>query len=120
MDIVQEGPNTSSYGVELQETAGIVEEGSNFKRVFEKKSVNEDDTMPQKYKHIRKSERKVRDDIYKDLGNLSGEGLSSLESVNAVFEVANTCFDRNGRLQKKRIQAFMLTQCLAQQVSERC
>ena len=59
LDIVQEGPNTSSYSVELQETAGIVEEGSNFKRVFKKKSVNEDDTMPQKYKHIRKSEIKI-------------------------------------------------------------
>ena len=28
LDGVQEGPNTSSYSVELQETAGIVEEDS--------------------------------------------------------------------------------------------
>ena len=50
--------------------------------------------MPSRYRHSRLSEGKVRDDVYRALAKPSGEGLSPLESVKAVADVANSCFGR--------------------------
>lgn len=54
--------------------------------------------MPSRYRHVRFSERKVRDDVYKALANLSGERLSLLESVKAIVEVANSFFGRTWKI----------------------
>ena len=50
------------------------------------------DTMPQEYRHVRESERMVKDCFYKTCANLSGHGLSIAESQTAVVEVANGMF----------------------------
>ena len=68
------------------------------KKIFSKQDTNNNDPLPIAYRHVRLSERKVKDVIYKALANLSGEGLSLLESVKAVVEVANCCFDRKWRI----------------------
>ncbi len=56
-----------------------------------------DDLLPQEFQHIRVSERKVRDEFYKAVANLSGKGLSISESSSAVIEVGNTMFGRRWR-----------------------
>ena len=50
--------------------------------------------MPEELCHIRVSERKVRDEFYKTVANLSGKGLSINEACSAVIEVGNTMFGR--------------------------
>ena len=50
--------------------------------------------QPKEYQHIRVSERKVRDEFYKAVANLSGGGLSVGEASSAVIEVGNTMFGR--------------------------
>ena len=67
------------------------------KKTFISKT-NEKDLLPESMRHIRKSERKVRDDVYICLGNLIGEGLSINEASKALVEVGNGLFDRQWRL----------------------
>ena len=55
------------------------------------------DLLPEEFQHIRVSERKVRDEFYKTVANLSGKGLSISESSSAVIEVGNTMFGRRWR-----------------------
>jgi hypothetical protein len=83
--------------LELEERVEERAETSKKKKVF-KKSVDDDDPMPPKFRHVRISERKVKDDVYKCLANLSGEGLSLQESIKAVVEVANSCFGRSWKI----------------------
>ena len=47
---------------------------------------------------MRLSERKLKDDVYKALENLIGEGLSLLESSKAVVKVGNSCFGRTRKI----------------------
>ena len=75
------------------------------KKVF-RKNVDNEDLMPPKFRHIRISERKVKDDVYKCLANLSGEGLSLQESVKAVVEVANSCFGRSWKIPAEEDESF--------------
>eukprot|EP00058_Branchiostoma_floridae_P018115 XP_002603604.1 hypothetical protein BRAFLDRAFT_93148 [Branchiostoma floridae] len=53
-----------------------------------------DDPLPPAFQHIRESERKIREDFYKTVANLSGKGLSISEASSAVIEVGNTMFGR--------------------------
>ena len=76
------------------------------KKTFTPKDDNENDCMPEQYKHVRKSERKVKDEVYTALANLSGEGLSLLESVKAVVEVANCCFGRSWKIPVEEDKTF--------------
>ena len=50
--------------------------------------------MPEKIRHIRSSERKVRNEFYLTVANLMGIGLSNNEASSAIVEVGNTMFDR--------------------------
>ena len=56
---------------------------------------SEDDPLPYQYRHVRQSERIVRDDFYQTCANLSGEGLSLQESSSAIVMVANGMFGRH-------------------------
>ena len=56
---------------------------------------NVDDPLPKRFRHIRNSERIVKDEFYKTIAKLSGAGLSVSESASAVVEVGNGMFARN-------------------------
>ena len=66
--------------------------------------------MPSRYRHSRLSEGNVRDDVYMALAKLSGEGLSPLESVKAVADVANSCFSRAWEIPGEDAEALTQTQ----------
>ena len=88
------------------ESGGDVDKTQKIRKRFNKKEENNNDPLPLEYRHVRLSERKVKDVIYKALGNLSGEGLSLLESVKAVVEVANVCFGRNWKIPADEDETF--------------
>ena len=48
--------------------------------------------IPDRYCHIRDSERNVSDDVYKTIANLVGVGLSIQEAISALVIVGNTKF----------------------------
>ena len=82
------------------EEATVTEEVVESARKKRKYAKPDDDTedsdpLPKKYRHIRISERKVREEMYKTVANLSGKGLSLDEACNAVIDVGNGIFDRN-------------------------
>ena len=54
--------------------------------------------MPDKYHHIRISERKVRPEFYLAVANLIGLGLSNYEASSAIVEVGNKMFDRKWKI----------------------
>lgn len=93
--------------VEAADDVDIVDK-SKKKKVFLKKCDVTDDSMPSRYRHVRISERKVRDDVYKALANLTGEGLSLLEAAKAVVEVANSCFDRTWKIPSEDDESYDL------------
>ena len=55
---------------------------------------DEDDPLPKQFRHLRISERKLREELYKTIATLIGNGLSMDESCNAVIEVGNGLFGR--------------------------
>ena len=55
----------------------------------------EDDPLPPTMRHIRVSENKVRDEVYRALSNLVGAGLSESEAAKAVVIVSNRMFGRS-------------------------
>ena len=91
---------------ENTESGGDIDKTQKAKKRFDKKEENNNDPLPHEYRHVRLSERKVKDVIYKALGNLSGEGLSLLVSVRAVVEVANVCFGRNWKVPADEDETF--------------
>ena len=60
----------------------------------------EQDSLPLGYRHVRDSERKVKEVIYRTIAKLMGKGLSLHEAVHAVTIVANMLFDRNWGLKE--------------------
>ena len=65
-----------------------------------------DDLLPQTFQHIRISERKVRDEFYQTVANLTGKGLSTSESSLAIIEVGNTMFQRRWKTSNDFDEAF--------------
>ena len=53
------------------------------------------DPMPYEYRHIRKSERVVKNSFYLTIANLVGQGLSISEACKAVCIVGNGMFKRS-------------------------
>ena len=70
------------------------EGGSSKKRKLFSYEDSESDILPVQYRHIRESERKVKDKFYETCANLSGEGLSLQECCSAVVMVGNGMFGR--------------------------
>ena len=64
------------------------------RKVYQPAHTENDDYLPVQFRSVRTSERKVRDEIYKVIGDLIGAGLSIGESIKAVLFVANGLFDR--------------------------
>ena len=79
---------------ETEETEVVQTTGKKRKRSFQ--GVEDlDDPLPKRFRHIRDSERKVKDEFYKTVANLSGAGLSVNESSSAVVLVGNGMFGRS-------------------------
>ena len=76
------------------------------KKKFVEAEGDEIDPLPEKYRHIRKSERKVKDEVLIAIGNMVGEGLSLDESSKAVVEVGNIMFDRKWRVPQEGDETF--------------
>ena len=58
------------------------------------KQCDKGDPMPQQYRHIRSSERKVKPVYYRTCAALSGQGLSIPESQKSINVVSNMMFGR--------------------------
>ena len=65
------------------------------KRLYESGEESEDDDMPEKFRHVRSSERKVKEEVYQTYAALSGQGLSVDECSSALVMVANGMFGRS-------------------------
>ena len=66
--------------------------------VFEAKrklDEQDDDCLPLSFRHVRDSERKVKEVMYRCVAKLIGKGLSLAEAVQSVTTVANMLFDRH-------------------------
>ena len=64
------------------------------KRLYESREDDEDDEMPEKYRHVRESERNVKEEIYTTYAALSCHGLSMDECSSALVTVGNGLFGR--------------------------
>ena len=70
----------------------------------EKRKNSEDsstDSLPVQYRHVRDSERKVKEEVYRAVADLKGKGMSLNEATQAVVTVANRLFDREWKVQEK-------------------
>ena len=56
------------------------------------------DILPAQMRHIRVSERIIRDDIYATLADLKGLGLSMSEASSALIKVSNNLFGRQWKM----------------------
>ena len=66
------------------------------------------DPAPEKYRHLRESERKVKDKALISIGNLVGEGLSLNEASKSLVEVGNVLFDRKWKQSNEATETFDL------------
>ena len=64
------------------------------KKKFVQALTDQSDPLPHQYRHLRESERKVKDKVLIAVGNLIGEGLSLNEAAKAIVEVGNVVFGR--------------------------
>ena len=76
---------------DYEDEAADIPKKRKYKQVIER--INDD--LPQEYRHIRDSERKVSDKFYLAAADLIGEGLSLREALKAIEIVSNRCFGRN-------------------------
>ena len=82
------------------------EERKKKRRLFTEKEEVSSDPLPLQYRHIRLSERKVKDEFYTTCGALSGEGLSLQESITAVLTVGNGLFGRQWKKYDEKEDSF--------------
>ena len=68
------------------------------KREFVAQVENQDDPFPPNFRHVRDSERKVKDSIYLAITDLIGIGLSIPEAQKAVKIVGNRVFQRKFKI----------------------
>ena len=78
------------------------------KRKFVQAVTDESDPMPPQYRHLRESERKVKDKVLIAIGNLVGEGLSLNEAAKAIVEVGNVVFGRKWKQSLEDMDTFDL------------
>ena len=69
-----------------------------------RKNSEEDSTesIPLQYRHLRDSERKVREPVYRAVVDLKGKGMSLNEATQAVVTVGNRLFDFKWQVQEKQ------------------
>ena len=99
-EILEEIPLNNSKDVDFSQSD---ENSNDAPGTVKKRKLDDldDDDLPPRYRHIRNSDRKVKDKVYRALGDLMGKGLSKQESVQALITVSNKLFDRNWREQEK-------------------
>ena len=85
--MLEESPQKSD--VENNKDATVVFEA---KRKLDK---DDEDSLPLTFRHVRDSERKVKEAISRCVAKLRGKGLSLHEAVQSVTTVANMLFDRH-------------------------
>ena len=78
------------------------------KRKFVQAVTDKSDPMPPQYRHLRESERKVKDKVLIAIGNLVGEGLSLNEAAKAIVEVGNVVFGRKWKQSLEDMDTFDL------------
>ena len=90
----------STVGVEAVNVTGDINQirTQKRKRSFVQQAERLHDPLPLKFRHVRNSERKVKDSIYLAITDLIGIGLSIPEAQNAVQIVANRVFDREFKI----------------------
>ena len=71
---------------------------SSRRRQFTAGEEESEDELPPKLRHVRLSERIVRDDVYETLADLKGLGLSTNEASQALIKVANNLFNRKWKM----------------------
>ena len=79
------------------------------KKKFVQAVIDQSDPLQPQYRHLRESERKVKDKVLIAIGNLVGEGLSLNEAAKAVVEVGNEERKRIVSLQKLKEQGGPFT-----------
>ena len=88
--------SSSEASVESPEKPAVKEGGQRKRkrREYEEEDDEKEDELPERYKHIRISERKVREEVYQTFADLSGQGLSMDECSTAIVFVGNGLFGR--------------------------
>ena len=84
----------------------VIGTGAKKRKVYALMPSNNDDPLPSEMRHIRKSERIVRDEVYETLADLRGLGLSMNESYNALIKVSNKLFGRKWKLPETNSDVF--------------
>ena len=92
----------SSY-LEFENTAGEEECDVNQNKTSQRRRTfviieDNQDPLPANYRHVRDSERKVKDSIYLAITDLIGIGLSIAEAQKAVKIVSNRVFERKFKI----------------------
>ena len=80
--------------IEQEDIQHLSEPKRKKRRFMDVVEVDTNDSMPSKFCHIRHSERKVRQEFYITVANLTGLGLSNNEASSAIVEVGNSMFER--------------------------
>ena len=79
----------------------------NKKRKFEKVSQSKNlSDIPVRYRHLRDSERNVRDEVYKTIADLLGAGLSINEATKAIILVGKGMFDLEWKSHEQDEETF--------------
>ena len=64
------------------------------RRLFQSEEEISSDPLPLEYRHLRHSERKVKDNFYTTCTTLSGEGMSLQECITSIITIGNGMFGR--------------------------
>ena len=64
------------------------------------------DPLPLEFRHLRVSERKVKDQYFTTCAELSGEGLSLQECITAMVTVGNGLFGRHWKKRDTKEKQF--------------
>ena len=65
-----------------------------------------EDILPCHMRHVRVSQRVIRDGIYETLADLKGLGLSTNEACQALIKVANNLFGRKWKISQEGDESF--------------
>ena len=71
-----------------------------------KPNKNKNNSVPDKFQHIRESERKVKPEFYHTCAALTGSGVSLPEAASAIVTVGNKMFEREWKLADLNQETF--------------
>ena len=103
---VPSGENTPNLTLEEEVEGG--RKSSKRKRLFKVVEESDSDPLPLEFRHLRKSERIVKDEFYNTCGALSGERFSLQECVTAVVTVGNGMFGRHWKESNEKEDTFSI------------